>query len=73
MQGPGLGHLYVEWVECVLPTFAEWKTTPPRAWLQRGAEACRPGIVAQEAPRTVPSKRARHARVKGGSKPGDQR
>ena len=69
----GLGHLYVEWVECVLPTFAEWKTTPPRAWLQRGVEAGRPGVVAQEAPRTVPNKRARHARVKGGFKPGNQR
>ena len=69
----GLGHLYVEWVECVLPTFAEWKTTPPRAWLQRGEEAGRRKAMSQEAPPAPTSKRARYARVKGGSKPGNQR
>ena len=71
----GLGHLYVEWVECVLPTFAEWKTAPPRVWLQRGAEAGRRTTVAQEAPRTVPSKRARGTRSQGKEvrKSGDQR
>ena len=71
----GLGHLYVEWVECVLPTltFAEWKTTPPCAWLQRGADAGRRGGASQEGPPASTSKRARHARVKGGSKSGHQR
>ena len=71
----GLGHLYVEWVECVLPTFAEWKTTPPRVWLQRGAEAGRRTAVSQEAPPAPTSKRARFARVqgKGVRKPGHQR
>ena len=73
----GLGHLYVEWVECVLPTltFAEWKTTPPRAWLRRGAEAGRRRAVHQEAPPAVPSKRARGKRVmaKEAYKPGNHR
>ena len=71
----GLGHLYVEWVECVLPTFAEWKTTPPRAWLQRGAEEGRRTARGQEAPPAVPSKRARGKRVmaKEAYKPGNHR
>ena len=34
----GLGWMTVEWIECVLPTFGDWKSAAPEYWLARGSD-----------------------------------
>lgn len=63
----GLGWMTVEWIECVLPTFGDWKSAAPEYWLARGSDVTavsRP--VQQEATASVttaatPARKRSHA------------